>query len=95
MAHGGSRRACGWAPPTGGKAQEIETDFAIPSQTLAFAAHYVAHDVGFFKKERFEGHGPLPGRNRVGTVSRTDTAGGDTKSVALRALALLGTCALS
>jgi sulfonate transport system substrate-binding protein len=31
--------------------QEIETVFAIPSQTLTFATHYVAHDAGFFKKE--------------------------------------------
>jgi hypothetical protein len=54
MAHGGSRRACGWAPPCG-KAQEIETVFAIPLQTLVFAAHYVAHDMGFLKKEGFEG----------------------------------------
>jgi len=34
--------------PTEGKAQqEIETVFAIPSQTLVFAAH----DAGFFQKE--------------------------------------------
>jgi NitT/TauT family transport system substrate-binding protein len=33
------------------RAQEIETIFAIPSQTLTFATHYVAHDAGFFKKE--------------------------------------------
>jgi ABC-type nitrate/sulfonate/bicarbonate transport system substrate-binding protein len=37
--------------PTACRAQEIETIFAIPSQTLTFATHYVAHDAGFFKKE--------------------------------------------
>jgi ABC-type nitrate/sulfonate/bicarbonate transport system substrate-binding protein len=37
--------------PAAGRAQEIETTFAIPSQTLTFATHYVAHDAGFFKKE--------------------------------------------
>ncbi len=38
--------------PTSARAQqEIETIFAIPSQTLTFATHYVAHDAGFFKKE--------------------------------------------
>ncbi|HWE20970.1 MAG TPA: ABC transporter substrate-binding protein [Hyphomicrobiaceae bacterium] len=31
--------------------QEIETVFAIPSQTLTFATHYVAHDAGLFNKE--------------------------------------------
>jgi ABC-type nitrate/sulfonate/bicarbonate transport system substrate-binding protein len=42
--------AVGLHPGTG-RAQEIETVFAIPSQTLVFAAHYVAHDAGFFRKE--------------------------------------------
>jgi ABC-type nitrate/sulfonate/bicarbonate transport system substrate-binding protein len=37
--------------PTAGRAQEIETIFALPSYSLTFAAHYVAHDGGFFKKE--------------------------------------------
>src|SRR6202008_1405206 len=37
--------------PAPGRAQEIETLFAIPSQTLTFATHYVAHDAGFFSKE--------------------------------------------
>jgi ABC-type nitrate/sulfonate/bicarbonate transport system substrate-binding protein len=32
-------------------AEEIETVFAIPAQTLTFSAHFVAHDAGFFKKE--------------------------------------------
>jgi NitT/TauT family transport system substrate-binding protein len=36
---------------TPGRAQEIETTFAIPAQTLTFSAHFVAHDAGFFKKE--------------------------------------------
>jgi ABC-type nitrate/sulfonate/bicarbonate transport system substrate-binding protein len=37
--------------PTAGMAQEeIETIFALPSSSLTFAAHYVAHDAGFFKK---------------------------------------------
>jgi ABC-type nitrate/sulfonate/bicarbonate transport system substrate-binding protein len=31
--------------------QEIETIFAIPAQTLTFSAYFVAHDMGFFKKE--------------------------------------------
>jgi NitT/TauT family transport system substrate-binding protein len=38
--------------PTAGQAQqETEVIFAIPSQTLTFSAHFVAHDGGFFKKE--------------------------------------------
>src|SRR5262245_45652794 len=37
--------------PAEGNAQEIETVFAIPAQTLTFTAHFVAHDAGFFKKE--------------------------------------------
>jgi sulfonate transport system substrate-binding protein len=38
--------------PTESKAQqEIETVFAIPSQTMTFTAHYVAHDAGLFQKE--------------------------------------------
>jgi NitT/TauT family transport system substrate-binding protein len=31
--------------------QEAELIFAIPAQTLTFSAHFVAHDMGFFKKE--------------------------------------------
>jgi hypothetical protein len=42
--------AVGLQPGAAG-AQEIETIFAIPSQSLTFATHYVAHDTGFFKKE--------------------------------------------
>src|SRR5262247_1262317 len=38
-------------PAEGRAQQETETVFAIPSQTLVFAAHYVAHDAGFFQKE--------------------------------------------
>jgi sulfonate transport system substrate-binding protein len=37
--------------PMRAQAQEIETVFAIPSQTLVFTTYYVAHDMGFFKKE--------------------------------------------
>ena len=37
--------------PAAGRAQEIETVFAIPAQTLTFSAHFVAHDMGFFQKE--------------------------------------------
>jgi len=37
--------------PAEASAQEIETVFAIPAQTLTFTAHFVAHDAGFFKKE--------------------------------------------
>jgi NitT/TauT family transport system substrate-binding protein len=37
--------------PVEARAQEIETVFAIPAQTLTFTAHFVAHDAGFFKKE--------------------------------------------
>jgi ABC-type nitrate/sulfonate/bicarbonate transport system substrate-binding protein len=37
--------------PAPGRAQEIETVFAIPAQTLTFSAHFVAHDMGFFQKE--------------------------------------------
>ena len=36
---------------TPGTAQQIETLFAIPAQTLTFSAHFVAHDMGFFEKE--------------------------------------------
>jgi ABC-type nitrate/sulfonate/bicarbonate transport system substrate-binding protein len=36
---------------TPGWAQQIETLFAIPAQTLTFTAHFVAHDMGFFEKE--------------------------------------------
>jgi ABC-type nitrate/sulfonate/bicarbonate transport system substrate-binding protein len=35
----------------GAAQRPIETIFAIPSQTLTFATHYVAHDAGFFQKE--------------------------------------------
>ena len=38
-------------PAEGAAQQEIETTFAIPSQTLTFTAHYVAHDAGLFQKE--------------------------------------------
>jgi sulfonate transport system substrate-binding protein len=38
-------------PAEGGAQQEIETIFAIPSQTMTFTAHYVAHDAGLFQKE--------------------------------------------
>lgn len=51
--------------PTQGKAQEIETIFAIPAQTLTFSAHYVAHDAGFFKKEGLK----VTDRNLVGVAS--------------------------
>jgi sulfonate transport system substrate-binding protein len=38
-------------PAQGRAQQEIETVFAIPSQTMTFTAHYVAHDAGLFQKE--------------------------------------------
>jgi ABC-type nitrate/sulfonate/bicarbonate transport system substrate-binding protein len=43
--------AIGLQPSAGEAQEEIESTFAIPSQTLTFATHYVAHDAGFFKKE--------------------------------------------
>jgi NitT/TauT family transport system substrate-binding protein len=43
--------AIGLQPTAGNARQEIEAVFAIPSQTLTFTAHYVAHDAGLFQKE--------------------------------------------
>ncbi len=37
--------------PADASAQEIETIFAIPSQTMTFTTFYVAQDAGLFKKE--------------------------------------------
>jgi hypothetical protein len=37
--------------PAAAAAQQIETAFALPSQTQTIATPYVAHDAGFLKKE--------------------------------------------
>jgi hypothetical protein len=43
--------AIGLCPTESKGQQEIETVFAIPSQTMTFTAHYVAHDAALFQKE--------------------------------------------
>lgn len=48
-----------------GRTQETEVIFAIPAMTLTFTAHFVAEDMGFFKKEGIKPNT----RNLVGVAS--------------------------
>jgi NitT/TauT family transport system substrate-binding protein len=57
--------AIGLCPTQGGAQQDTELVFAIPALTLTFAAHYVAEDGGFFKKEGLK----VTTRNLVGVGS--------------------------
>jgi hypothetical protein len=53
MANAGRRRRRERVPSSGRSgAAGFETIFAIPSQTMTFTAHYVAHDAGLFQKGR-------------------------------------------
>jgi ABC-type nitrate/sulfonate/bicarbonate transport system substrate-binding protein len=44
--------ASAFHPAEGAARPGTETIFAIPSQTMTFTAHYVAHEAGLFQKGR-------------------------------------------